>query len=189
NRVYGRPEYSYPQALHGELLLRLGRVDEAMAELDALRPMLTRDEDAVSYVSEALHAGGQTDVALEWLTAALQTALATRLGVASRRGEPVYERAAVVAFALAQQRHRLRRELDLPHDELDDLADQLQDGADDMLDTADDEHGYEYEGTAVLFRPRSEFERLVLRWPRMVESYGSTWDEHRAKMERALVRL
>jgi tetratricopeptide (TPR) repeat protein len=187
NRVYGRSDYGYPQALYGELLLRLGRVDEAMVELNALRPMLTRDEDAVSYVSEALHAGGRTEVALEWLTAALETALANRLGVASRRGEPVYEQAAVVAFALAQQRHRLRRELDLPHDEHDHLADQLQDAADELLDTEEDEYGYE--GTAVLFWPRTEFDRLMLRWPRLVESYGSTWDEHRAVMERALVRL
>jgi broad specificity phosphatase PhoE len=184
-RAYGRPEYGYPQALHGELLLRLGRVDEAMVELSALRPMLTQDEDAVSYVSEALHAGGQTEVALEWLTGALQAALATRLEVASHRGEPAYEQAAVVAFALAQQRHRLRRELDLPHDEHDYLADQLQDAAAEVLDSDEEE----YEGTAVLFWPRIEFEQLVLRWPKLVESYGTTWDEHRARMQRALVRL
>ena len=61
--------------MYGELLL-LGRVDEAMVELNTLRPRLTRDEDAVSYVSEALHAGGQIEVALEWLTAVLETALA-----------------------------------------------------------------------------------------------------------------
>jgi hypothetical protein len=55
--MYGRPGYGYPQALHGELLLRLGRQDEGMVELSALRGLLTRDEDAVSYVSEALQAG------------------------------------------------------------------------------------------------------------------------------------
>jgi hypothetical protein len=185
NRMYGRPGYGYPRALHGELLLRLGRQDEAMAELSALRPLLTRDEDAVSYDSEALHAGGHTEVAIEWLTVALEAALARRLAVASRRGEPVYEQAAVVAFALAQQRHRLRRELDLPHDELDHLADQLQDAADDVLDPDEDE----YEGTAVLFWPRAEFDRLVLRWPTLAQSYGDNWDEHRGRLERALVRL
>jgi hypothetical protein len=185
SRVYGRPGYGYPQALHGELLLRLGRQHEGMAELSALRGLLTRDEDAVSYVSEALQAAGHTEVAVEWLTVALETALAKRLAVASRRGEPVYEQAAVVAFALAQQRHRLRRELDLPHDELDHLADQLQDAAQDVLDPDEEE----YEGTAVLFWPRAEFERLLLRWPTLVQSYGVSWDEHRTKLERALVRL
>jgi hypothetical protein len=32
---------------------------------------LTTDEDAVSYISEALQAGGRIDVAIEWLTVAL----------------------------------------------------------------------------------------------------------------------
>jgi hypothetical protein len=185
SRVHGRPDYGYPQALHGELLLRLGRRDEGMAELNALRGLLTQDEDAVSYVSEALHAGGHTEVAVVWLTVALEAALAKRLAVASRRGEPVYEHAAVIAFALAQQRHRLRRELDLAHDELDHLADQLQDAAQDVLDPDADE----YEGTAVLFWPRTEFERLVLRWPTLVQTYGTTWDEHRVRLERAMVRF
>lgn len=185
NRVHGRAGYGYPQALHGELLPRLGRLDEAMVELSALRPLLTKDEDAVSYISEALQAGGRIDVAIEWLTVALEAALAKRLAVASRRGEPVYESAAVIAFALAQQRHRLRREMDLPYDDLADLADQLQDAADNILD-ADDE---QYEGTAVLLWPRSEFDRLVLRWPTLVEPYGANWDEHRARLERVLVRL
>jgi tetratricopeptide (TPR) repeat protein len=184
NRRYGPGGNFYPDAYHGELLLRLGREEEAMAVLGELRPLLTEDEDAVSYVSEALHAGGRTEVALEWLTVALEAALAGRQAVASRRGEPVYERAAVIAFGLAQQRHRLRRELDAPHDELDHLADQLEDAARHLLD-ADEE----YDGTAVLFWPNAEFERLVLRWPVLAKVYGDGWDEHRTRLERVLVRL
>lgn len=65
--------------------------------------------------------------------------------VHSRRGDRVYEQAAVIGFALAQVRHRLRRELDLPHDDHDLLADQLREAADEINAREDSE----YEGTAV----------------------------------------
>jgi hypothetical protein len=185
NGAHGGLGYVYPRALHGELLLRLGREDEGMAELGALRPLLATDEDAVFYVSEALEAGGRADVSVQWLTVALQTALDRRAAVASRRGDAVYEQAAVVAFRLARKRWRLRRGLDLPHDELDDLAEQLQDAADRVLGLGEPD----YEGTAVLFWPRAEFERLLVRWPELAGSYGSSFDEHRGRLERGLALL
>ena len=51
----------------------------------------------------------------------------------------------MIGFALAQDRHRLRRELDLPHDDHDLLADQLREAADEINAREDSE----YEGTAV----------------------------------------
>jgi hypothetical protein len=54
----GDPD-GYSQAFHAELLLRLGRVDEGMAELTALRPLLSEAASIVSYISEALEAGGR----------------------------------------------------------------------------------------------------------------------------------
>ena len=87
------------------------------------------------------------------------------------------------AFTLVQYRHRLRRDLDLPHDDQDGLADRLLDALDDAVD--DDEQ--DYEGTAVLFSPRTEFDRLLARWPILTEAYGQNWDEHRAALQRALV--
>ncbi len=48
-----------------------------------------------------------------------------------------------MGFDLAQYRHRLRRELDLPHD-YDDLADRLRDAFTDALtDLMDEEQGAE----------------------------------------------
>jgi tetratricopeptide (TPR) repeat protein len=181
-RVHGDAGYGYLRAFRAELMLRLGREDEAMAEFAALRSSISRDPDAVSYVSEALQAAGRAEIAEQWLSAALETALERWDGSSPRRADPADESAAVM-YALAQQRHLLRRDLDLPHDEHDDLADRLQDAVY-GVDADDDED--EYEGTAVLFWPREEFDRVVGRWPVLVEAYGHSWEEHRTRLQRGL---
>lgn len=182
-RVHGDPDYGYPRAFRAGLLMRLGREDEAMAELTALRPLLSRDDGAVSYISQALEEGGRAEIAEQWLTAALATALQHRQALESLSGAPAYEQAATVAFTLAQHRHRLRRDLDLPHDDQDDLADRLLDA----LHRAAGNDERDYEGTALLFWPRTEFDRLLLRWPVLADAYGRNWDEHRIALQRGLV--
>jgi hypothetical protein len=167
----------YPQAYYAELLLRLGRVDEAMAELSALRPLLSEDADAVSLISEAWEAGGHPEIAEQWLTEALATALG--------RQESETQQAELLVFELAQERHRLRRDLDLPHDDYDDLAHLLMDVVFGTL--SDDEP--DDEGTALLYWPQAEFDRLLERWPVLAEEYGQTWDEHRTRLQRTLLLL
>jgi len=173
----------FARSVRAGLLLRLGREDEGLAELARLRRLLTRDPDAVSYVCDALEAGGRPEIAEQWLTAALETALAQREALAPRREDPAYRGAAAVAYALTQQRHRIRRDLDLPHDEHDDLADRLRDAVNDVLADEDDEDDGDL---AVLFWPRGEFEALLAQWPALISSYRSSWDEHRDAVERAL---
>jgi hypothetical protein len=186
-RVHGDAGYGFPRAFHAGLLLRLGREQEAWSELSRLRPLLTRDPSAVAYVVEALEAGGQDEIAEQWLSAAVETVLARRDESISG-SDPDYELTAV-AFALTQQRHRLRRDLDLPHDELDDLADRLQDAMHGVLGEHEDEDEDEDPAAAgVLFWPRVEFDRLLVRWPVLAEAYGRTWDEHRGEVERGLLR-
>lgn len=178
----------HARALYGELLLRAGREADGMAVLAELRESMLHDENAVYYVSEALEQGGRAEVAVQWLTAALETALQRRSAVASQRGTQVYQDAAVIAFALAQVRQRMRRDLDLPVDDLDRLAQQLRAAADEVV--ADDEtHDHGHEGSAVLFWPREQFAVLVLRWPGMTGVYGGTWDEHRSRIEKGLHAL
>jgi hypothetical protein len=179
------PDYGHPRALYGRLLLLAGREAEGLAVLGELRPLLLRDESAIYYVSEALEGAGRIELAVDWLTPALETALQRRSAVAADRGGRVYEQAAVIAYALAQVRHRLRRELDLPHDEDDLLADQLRDAVDELVDDDDGS----YEGTMVLFWPREELQRLLQRWPDLARTYGTDWDAHRVLLERALTRL
>ena len=165
--AFGNPENGYPRAFRAELLLKLGPEDDAMAELSALRPRLTEDTDAVSYIIDAL-----------------DDALRTRAAFESR-SDPAYGEAATVAYALAQQRYGLRRDLGLPYDDNDILADRLLDAVHSQLG-ADEE---EYQGTAVLFWPQTEFDSVLGRWPELAEAYGHSWDEHRARLERGLVLL
>lgn len=183
----GKAFGGYARALHGELLLRLGRVDEGMAELIALRPLLTEDEDAVHYVSDALRGADRSELAVEWLTVALESALAARQELQSRGRGPGYSQAAVMAFVLAQRRHGLRRELDLPYDDHDRMADGLRDALEDRLAAEEDEELRA--GTVTVFWPRAEFDKLLLLWPALAGSYGATWDEHRAGVERGLAVL
>jgi SEC-C motif-containing protein len=182
HRAQGDPD-GYPRAFRARLLLRLGREDEAMGELTALRPLLSQDPDAVVYITETLEAGGRAETAEQWLTAALSTALQRRQELAPRHGEPDYEQAAAVAFMLAQSRHQIRGDLNLPHDDYDDLADRLMSVVQAALGTDEPD----YESATLLFWPQPEFDRLLRCWPSLAEEYGRTWDEHRITVQKTLL--
>jgi tetratricopeptide (TPR) repeat protein len=168
NRARG-DDQGHPRSFLAGLLLRLGREDEGLAELARLRPLLTQDPDAVSYVSDALEGAGHADIAEQWLGMALETVL-------DRRDESTEDDdtagTVMLAYTLTQQRHRMRRDLDLPHDEHDHLADRLR-------AALDRRSAAQHHGTgelAALFWPRVEFDRLLLRWPVLAETYGLGWD-------------
>lgn len=180
-RVHYDSDYGYPRAFRAGLLMQLGRDDEAMAELTALRPLLTRQEDAVFYIGETLENGGRAEIAEQWLTAALTTVLQRHDEFRSPTEDPAYGQAARLAVTLARHRLQLRRDLDLPPDEQDDLTEHL-------LNTLDGVNEQDYEGLAVLFWPRPEFDRLLVRWPVLAETYGQNWDEHRTELQRTLVQ-
>ncbi|WP_422770362.1 SEC-C metal-binding domain-containing protein [Plantactinospora sp. WMMC1484] len=172
------PDAGFARALHARILFRTGRSDEALAELSALRPLLDSQPDAAAYLSAALEVGGRTDLAEQWLTEAVETALR------DRTAEPTAQEAAGLLFFLLQQRHRVRRELALPHDQNDNLADRLENELFRTATTATEPDPAER-----LFLPREEFGALLARWPGSVEAYGRDWDEHRARIQRELVRL
>ncbi|MGH3835049.1 MAG: hypothetical protein ACRDSF_05020 [Pseudonocardiaceae bacterium] len=132
-RTHGDLDCCHPQAFYAGLLLRLGRVDEAMAELTALRPLLSEDAEAASSISEALVAGGRAEIAEQWLTEALAGMLQRLPALDSEQQQLAHEQAMVVACALALERHEVRRNLGLPHDDHDRLADILTDMADHVL--------------------------------------------------------
>ena len=163
------------RALHARILFRSGRSGDALAELEPLRPLLTEHADAAAYISAALAAGGRNRDAERWLTEAVRAVLD------ERAAEPGDAQDAGLLFFLLQQRHRVRHALGLPHDAHDNLADRLETRLADAgaaTDSADD----------LLFWPRTEFDRLLAQWPALAEAYGATWDEHRARLERELVR-
>jgi tetratricopeptide (TPR) repeat protein len=163
------------KALYARVLFRVGRDDEAMAELEKLRPTLTEHSDAAAYLTAALAAGGQATVAEEWLTDAVGTALA------ERSAEPSSADDAGLLFFLLQQRHRLRHALGRPHDAHDNLAERLETRlANAEVTTQNDD---------LVFFPQAEFAQLIEQYPALVEVYGKDWDDHRARVEKDLVRL
>jgi hypothetical protein len=187
------------RALRARILFRVGRGDEAMAELEPLRPLLTQQSDAAAYLSAALAAGGRTLVAEEWLTEAVQAVLNERrpadkssTGAASIQaistqrpaGEPASAEEAGLLFFLLQQRHRIRHLLGRSHDQHDNLAERLET----RLANANSRAAAE-PADDLLFWPQAEFGKLLDQWPALSEAYGKTWDDHRAHLERELVRL
>ncbi|MEU8171159.1 SEC-C domain-containing protein [Micromonospora sp. NPDC049004] len=171
-------EDAYARAVRGGLLLRLGRSDEGMAELTELRPLLETNPNA-TYLVDELAKAGHADLALQWLTGALDTIL-ERTRTQQHESEDAQDEAAAMIYGLAQRRHTLREEMGLPHDEYDNLADRLRAASTHALDALDD-------GPAtLLYWPEAEFTALLTRWPALVDSYPKTWGEHRTQIERAL---
>ncbi len=168
---------SAARALRARILFRIGREDEALAALEPLRPFLTQHSDAPAYVSAALAAGGRNRLAEEWLTEAVQAALAERGGSA----DPASAEDAGLLFFLLQQRHRIRHALGLQHDTHDNLADRLETRlANTSAQAADDD---------LLFFPQADFDSLIAKSPELSEAIGQNWDEHRARLETKLVRV
>ncbi|MBG0561323.1 SEC-C domain-containing protein [Actinoplanes aureus] len=166
------------RALRARILFRVGRESEAIAELEPLRPLLTEYPDAAAYITSALVVAGRGREAEQWLTEAVQRALAER-GAA----EPASADDAGLLFFLLQQRHRLRHALGLPHDTHDNLAERLESKLAGATARTAEPAG------DLLFWSQAEFGRMVARWPALTEAYGATWDEHRARLESELFRL
>ncbi|WP_307834560.1 SEC-C domain-containing protein [Paractinoplanes lichenicola] len=166
------------RALRARILFRLGRADEAMAALEPLRPLLTRYPDAAAFVTAALGAGQEHRLAEKWLTEAVQEGLAA----SGSTTEPSSAEDAGVLFFLLQQRHRLRHALGLQHDTHDNLAERLE------TRLANAGAGVSQQVDLLFFR-EAEFGKLAEQFPALSPVFGENWDEHRAILERELVRL
>ena len=150
-------------AMHAERLLRLGREDEGMAALTTLRPLLHRDAGAVTSIVEALTENGRREIAEQWLTAALLTAVEREERTAEGSDEQL-DAEEVVDELIVCRRH-VRADLGLAPDEYDALAD--------ALDAAPD----------LVFFPRALFTRLLAAAPDAAVELGGDWDAHRAMVE------
>ncbi len=178
-------EDCYPRLFHAGLLVRLGREADAMAALTALRPLLSENCDAVTYVREALEEGGHAELAEQWLTEALAIALQRWQSREPQREQEGYQRPPMVLITLGEERHRLRRGLGLPHDEHDHLAEQMLAELEEARNKKKEEDDPR---TVVLFWPQPEFHYLLRRWPVLVEEYGDTWEGYRTPLQSRLFR-
>ena len=170
---------AYARAVRGGLLLRLGRSDEGMAELTALRPLLETDP-AATYLVDELAESGHADTALEWLTGALD-AILERTRTQQHESEDAQDEAAAMIYGLTQRRHDLREEMGLPHDEYDNLADRLR-----AASTTRSTPSTTAPRRCSSGRRRSST-RCCCAGPPWPTATRATWDEHRAQTERALV--
>ncbi|MDG4822319.1 SEC-C domain-containing protein [Asanoa sp. WMMD1127] len=166
-----------PRIFRARLLFGLGRSEEAMAELTALRPRLLHDAEVPAEMTESLLAGGHGKTALDWLTEAAREARDAFMRTTSFDDDG--EQATAVLFALLTERHHLRHDLDLPHDSLDEMAEELEEEA----ERVERARLAEALATPVLFFPREEFVGLGESVPGMAAS----WDAHRGDVERLLV--
>jgi tetratricopeptide (TPR) repeat protein len=173
HELHGDGTADSSSALLAELLIKSGRDDEGMAILTGLRPLMATDPLAGSLVAETLETLGRVEVAVEWLTEALASAIALEAGLDDE--DPELVRGTEVVYELATCRHRLRGDLDLDHDEYDELADELQRTLEAM-----DEPGLK------VFWPQPDFEALTARWPALAAEWEPSWDEHRRLLERDL---
>ncbi|GAA4879780.1 SEC-C domain-containing protein [Actinomycetospora straminea] len=159
----GTLDASWLAAHHAERLLRLGREDEGMAALATLRPLLHRDADAVGPVAEALTETGRGELAEQWLTAALLTAVEREDRTTEGSDEEL--EVSEVVDELVVTRRDVRAALGLAPDEYDVLADDL-DAAPDLV-----------------FFPEAAFAQLLAAQPSAAEEFGRDWDAHRALVE------
>lgn len=167
-----------PRAFRADVLLRLERTSEGMAELEELRSYLTDDRYSAGVVSGVLERHGQGELAVEWLTEALADVLQRNPLSASRSDED-----AALGMCLMEERYRLRRRLELPVDEFDQAFEELTKAFVDYLSgpAESDELWY----SDVLFG-QQDYERLVTHWPAFAEEHGETWDQYRGYLERSM---
>lgn len=157
------------RAFRAELLLRLGREGAALAELATLRPLMTTDALAASYVPEALAAGGRPDLAGTWLAEA----------VAQRAGADPAD--PVLAQLIAAQ-DRL----------VESFGDEFPDGPGGgypdayPADVDGDDAGASYDTAEALLLvwPLPEYELVDERWPEVLEATGAAgWDDYRRRQQ------
>jgi len=166
----------YPRGQLAELLFHEGREEEAFRQLEPLHELMTVDARAAHSVATALEVSGHAQLAVDWLTDALDTAIAVGEAIPEEQVE-ARDHSATVIYELVTMRHRLRGSLGLEHDDHDRLADDLEDA---VANAAGFEPG------PMLFWPEAEYAELLRRWPYETETFTPSWDAHRTMVETEL---
>lgn len=188
----GGETYIDPRAEMLGVLFQLGetsRVDELLAELRRDLRAGWEGRYVHAMVGESLEENGRLEEALRWFSAGL-----TR----SEREDP--ENSDITCL---NGRFRVRRELGLPMDRYDHLCEERRreyaaelEEEQRLLDLAPGEAWPEADARsgesprlAVLYWPEAELQRMLQRWPDLVEDYGADQAEHRSRVEHHLRSL
>jgi tetratricopeptide (TPR) repeat protein len=163
-------------AAMAQLLVKSGQRAEGLALLESLRPYLGTEPSANMSIVDALLETEQEDVAIEWLTDAIQRQLRT----------PLDSHAAMEHTVLLNMRRRIRHQMGLSPDALDlaapadpalpfdsALAPPSFRGNDDWDEEIDDDV------LRLLYWPEHEYALLLTRWPGLAEEFGADWASQR----------
>ena len=166
----GTEEHAVARGDRADLLLRHGRTEEGLRELDALRPRLTRDPAASDWLVDALVENGYAERAEDWLTTACATAveiaeLADADDPDSDDALDAWEVADALMLARREVRHDLGRVPDATDEAAAELLEAMRDGAD------------------LVFWPESAFAEVRAALPDGEAALEADWDAHRAAVE------
>ncbi|MET8214173.1 tetratricopeptide repeat protein, partial [Streptomyces sp. NPDC005373] len=100
-----------------------GRTEEAREAASVLRRQHPTDPDAWNFVAEALESAGELHDAADWFTAGTTHLLGPATPATRTAVEHTADPDGIEMLVIG--RHRVRRRLGQPHDDLDNLADEL----------------------------------------------------------------
>ena len=164
-----------------EVLFDRGRVDEAWAQLDALRRVRVASPAPYHMAAELLEERGAVEQALTWFNIA-----ASRLSDQEMADHGAELGALSYANHILAGRQRVRQALGLPADELDDSVQSAAERADEVFSAATPSRRPRQ--ARVLFWPRGEFPRAQAIWPQLVLANDTdTFFTEREKSNRELV--
>lgn len=164
------PELGPARAHRARLLMQLGRGEDAMAELELLRPLMITDPFAGGYVADVLEAGGYAETALRWLTEALAE-------------QPAGE----VASQLATSRDRIRAGLEPAGDLFEEYDGYDELSPEELYQLGD--HPLREVDPVLLVWPPDEYEQIDQRWPEVLEPIGAeSWQEYRRQCQALISR-
>jgi tetratricopeptide (TPR) repeat protein len=178
----GGEDGEYARVSLAETLFELGRDEDALAQLDALKELPPSSPGPCQMAGELLEAHARTELALAWFDLAVSLLTAEeRAAMRSAGASGMYAKMIVAG------RRRVRRALGLPNDDLDDAVPSPRIPGLDGFVSPDEP--LELPGRAPtrevrsLFWQEREFDEAVRRWPAVFGANGPDHRAYRARLE------
>ncbi|HEX6674187.1 MAG TPA: SEC-C domain-containing protein [Actinomycetes bacterium] len=178
----GGEDGEFARVSRAESLFELGREEDALAQLDALKELPPSSPGPCQMAGELLEAGARNELALVWFDLAVSLLTPEeRAAMRSAGASGLYGKMIVAG------RQRVRRALGLPDDELDDgvPAPWIPDldgfvSTDELLELPGRIPGRQVRS---LFWQVREFDEAVRRWPAIFSANGPDYTAYHARLE------